>query len=78
LLFQAQTKTLVTKIKTDPQEFFKLQAQWRTWRADLEAYNVKVESYQHHENARKQSFGNMSSTESEEALLVRLFVFRFF
>jgi hypothetical protein len=58
----APTKAMTIKVHTDDREFYELQHQWRLWKADLQAHNLRLEFYNNHEVHRKQLISNMNTS----------------
>ena len=42
--------------------FFELQYQWKLWKSDLQAFNLKVEFHLTHEIIRKQMLANLNAS----------------
>ncbi len=55
------------KVHTDDKEFYELQHQWRLWKADLQAFNLRVEFYNNHEVHKRQLMTTVNTSRTAQS-----------
>ena len=51
----------MAKTAIDPMELSNLLKSWRTWKSDLQAYNLRVEFHINHKQNQKELFANINA-----------------
>ena len=60
----APAKSMVLKVDCDPFELARLQAKWKEWKSELQAFNLKLEFQINNELLRKDNTSNNSVNNS--------------